>query len=327
MQVALSPVPLENMSPSLLPVISSILQQRPSEVTQPEVKSRKPESAPVLAVNLVPFSPPESPLLSLCEFLPVFPAPPFEVSIIPIRAHLPSSKPSSLPARLSPEVTQVESDSIPLEATFVHAPPTTPSILLEQPFEVMPADSILSVFEIPFAPILPSSQLPTTQQLQYLVPQRIEWQGPAPVYEVLSMLTLCLPLSSSPLLLPFSLSFACFSLVLWIVLVSAVLNVSKTVPTHLCNLWSEHKCVDSTQIGSLTLGNDFMHWLQSAQQTHRALHLVFDPGGLAPGLASPEDIHQLKQQDTQSLRIVPMCYAAVTTHSSQQIPPFPVLKP
>ena len=141
------------------------------------------------------------------------------------------------------------------------------------------------------------------------------------------MLMFRLPLSSSPLLLPFGLSYARFSLALWIVLVSAVLNVSKTVPTHSCNLWSEYKVIDSTQIGSRTLGNDFMHRLQSAQQTHRPSPLVLNPGGLAPGLASLEDSHQLKQQDTRSLHIVPTCYVAVTTHSSQQIPPFPVLKP
>ena len=71
-QVALSPVPLENMAPPSPPVISSILQQRPSEATQPEVKSREPESTPVLAVNLVSFSPPESPLSSLCNSFPSF---------------------------------------------------------------------------------------------------------------------------------------------------------------------------------------------------------------------------------------------------------------
>ena len=228
--------------------------------------------------------------------------PPFELSIIPIPAYSPSSKPISLPARLSPEVTQVESGSIPLEATLVHAPPTTPLIPPERPFEVMPTDS-----SIRFLKGLNGKDLRQSTKFRqcscFVSPSR-------------RLPCFC---RSALVMLASVLRFGLFSF--------RQSSVSKTVPTHSCNLWSEYKVIDSTQIGSRTLGNDFMHRLQSAQQTHRPSPLVLDPGGLAPGLASLEDSHQLKQQDTRSLRIVPTCYVAVTTHSSQQIPPFPVLKP
>jgi hypothetical protein len=76
--------------------------------------------------------------------------------------------------------------------------------------------------------------------------------------------------------------------------ISALVNVSKTLPTHVCKLWSKNKDFSISLSGTLLFGNNVTH--QPAQQTFRPAHLVFDPGGYAFTQETPEDVHLHKQK-------------------------------
>jgi hypothetical protein len=168
------------------------------------------------------------------------------------------------PRQIQLEVTPVDSVSVPLEATQVSAPPTSPSIPPKRPFEVTQADFIQ-----PKVPNATTSQLIVSPQdslgemlaKSVSVPSNITpapalpthtqevTQESVPVHKVLSMLAPHPPHSSSP-------NFA-LSIVAATVISSAVLNVGKTLRTHS----HKHEDFDNTQYIDPLSGNNFTHRL------------------------------------------------------------------
>jgi hypothetical protein len=251
-------------------------------------------------------------------------------------ALLEASNAADSPHSTSPEqtlrVTTVSSVSIPLEDTSA-ASPANPSTLQHRTFEVTPPDSILSAFEFTIAPVslvVQSLQLPSTQRLQYLAPRRF---GILLVNRASSSLVPHLPHSCSPcpLLLPSILSSIhfnfMFSLVTAAALVSALVNISKTLPTHTQNIWSKNKDLGNTQYSGLSSDN-ITRWPRIAQQMAHPTHLIFDPGGFAFTLTTPKDIRQRKLKTRGlPLRIITMRNPAVITHPFSTISFFSLLKP
>jgi hypothetical protein len=214
-------------------------------------------------------------------------------SVLPAKPPTSVHSPSPSPPRRQLAVTQLNSVSTPLEDTSA-ASPANPSTLERQVFEVTLGNSVSSTFEItPVpSPAVPPSQLLNAPRLPHPIPQLLEWQGPAPGYEVPSTLTSRVPHSSSPLPLPSVLSsirfnFA-FSLVTAAALISALLNISATLPTLVQQRWSRNEDFGSTQYIDPSYSFNFTHWFRPAQQTVRPARLVFDPGGYTFALASLE---------------------------------------
>src|SRR6266702_5200878 len=115
--------PSETSTPDSLPVTLSPKQLSESLLLRTLGQSSRPcefESTPACAADIVPLSPPESPLSSIGESVPLLPAS-LEVSVIvPIPAHSP-------PLQRSLGVTSNGSVSSPLEVTPFPASPTIAS--------------------------------------------------------------------------------------------------------------------------------------------------------------------------------------------------------
>ncbi|KAN0134506.1 hypothetical protein V8E53_007652 [Lactarius tabidus] len=149
---------------------------------------------------------------------------------------------------------------------------------------VTPVDPSSLLLDLTPAPAPPTLSIKVTLQIaraqrQYLVPEWLEWQHPPLVHEDLSKLVLCH--SHSPSLLPSTPAHFKFvlSLITKAVLVSALTNVSVTIPTHSRTFWRKNEEISNNRSEITTPGNtfNFAQFFQLVQYLPHAAQLVFNP--------------------------------------------------
>ncbi|KAH9161209.1 hypothetical protein EDB89DRAFT_2080811 [Lactarius sanguifluus] len=208
--------------------------------------------------------------ISLLDSLPVAPSP-----------DQPSSSLESLSQLSRP--CELESSTLVSAADVVTlSHPELPLSSPGEPVPFLPASSETP----PNAPISPHS---TPPQRRPELKTISSVSAPLEVYEVSSIKPpalaprLCLFHSSpSPRLSGTSIHFGfAFTLVTAAVLVSTLLNISKTLSTFARKLWSKNQDTGNSQNSTpgYKTGDDLAHRLRLGQYTPRALRFVFDPGG------------------------------------------------
>jgi hypothetical protein len=167
----------------------------------------------------------------------------------------------------------------PLEAS-PNAPVSPHSQTQPQTLRVTPIGSVSSLLEVTSAPASTTvpfvpQRVSTTPWLLYLVPQRLEWQQPSS-----TTIASRIPHSSSTPVRLSSPSSIHFHFAFTLVLLSALLIVSATLPTHACEFRTKNEVISSNRIGGAPQTSDpLVHRPRPAQHTPHAERFVFDPGG------------------------------------------------
>ncbi len=240
----------------------------------------EPTPVPVLAGSDVLLGSPECPPSPLDDIILPLLSTPLEVSVIaPIPSH-------SLPLQQSLGVTSNGPVSSPLEVTPFPASTTIPSTL-QQVLTLAPQwllylvphwqllrsqePSLSSDVSSMHAPPFSHISILTPQWLLYLVPQLFRLQELPMAHEVsLTPFVPCLPHASPPLLLSsLSSSFTHFNFTLTLVttasLFSILLNISKTIFTHVHKVQSKNEDIGSSQTGNPKTYDALAQWLWLGQ--------------------------------------------------------------
>ncbi|KAH9083399.1 hypothetical protein EDB83DRAFT_2511721 [Lactarius deliciosus] len=282
--------------------------ESPTSVPAHSLPSLRPSSGePCCNLGLEPFAAPANlaPSHSTFALLPVFPA----SSDFP-------------PASASPSLVlgdlELEFSSTPVRAADI-VPLSSPQPFksmssLHEPFPILPAP--LELMTVPISPHSTPPQRPprvmltgsassvpeVTPSFASSIPQ-LGWK-PSLVYKAPSTRLPTFTPRSLPSLRPSSAStrfnFA-LSLITVAVLVSTLLNISKTLSTFARKLWSKNQDTGNSQKSTpgYKTGDDLAHRLQLRQYTPRALRFVFDPGGQASSsrlFSAHDDVHKRKSK-------------------------------
>ncbi|KAH8991833.1 hypothetical protein EDB83DRAFT_2479287 [Lactarius deliciosus] len=295
---------LELLSPPPTPLSTSLACSEYSTSLSSPTKPSPPESPTSLPAHSLPSlrpSPGEpcynlglEPFAASANLAPS-PSTSILLLVLPVSSDFP-------PASASPSLVlgdlELEFSSTPVRAADI-VPLSSPQPFesmssLHEPFPILPAP--LELMTVPISPHSTPPQRPpgvmltgsassvpeVTPSFASSIP-RLGWK-PSLVYEAPSTRLPTFTPRSLPSLRPSSAStrfnFA-LSLITVTVLVSTLLNISKTLSTFARKLWSKNQDTGNSQKSTpgYKTGDDLAHRLQLGQYTPRALRFVFDPGG------------------------------------------------